>query len=242
MFALLLISHAALYIISSLFFFFFDMNPELIEDNKYFKRIRGYSNNKDFLSKDLFGRMKYYKYDTKLLFNVTKNFVVEMIMFYGILQLRNYYSNINGEVVLFNFAPIDYLAKFIIIVLMTEVLHYYLHRLFHTKQFYRYHKLHHAYTNPIAMSVKYYSTIENVEVTLANIFAPLMFLPKFLVLPAYMIGISASILGHCGYIIPVINSTSNHDIHHEKFFYNYANIFMDDICGTKYVGKKEQID
>ncbi len=54
--------------------------------------------------------------------------------------------------------------SFVLCLLFEEIFFYYLHRLFHTRDFWKYHQLHHELTTPVAIATLYASPLENLLV------------------------------------------------------------------------------
>lgn len=124
--------------------------------------------------------------------------------------------------------------RFLIAFMYTEILFYYIHRLLHTKMFYRFHRDHHKWSHPSAVAALYSHPVEHV---LTNL------LPA--VIPGYLAGMSeitvriwhilaltnAVIIAHGGYTL----SCNTHDYHHQYIKYNYGVIgILDYVHGTNY--------
>ena len=122
-----------------------------------------------------------------------------------------------------------------IIYLTTDILFYIFHRIFHCKYLYRFHKVHHEFKKPIALSGLYLHPIDYVIGNIIPIFFTILYLESSLFILHIWIFLVVS-----GIIIESHRGKKDlseyHDIHHKYFKYNYGtNIAISDIIfGTKY--------
>lgn len=121
-------------------------------------------------------------------------------------------------------------------LLEQEFTYYYVHRFLHSKWLYKYfHKKHHEWTAPVAISAIYCHPVEQV---VANIFPP--FFGLFLQnchLSTYFLWFSLAVLftlsEHSGYHLPFMTSPEVHDFHHYSFINNFGFLgILDSLHGT----------
>lgn len=100
-----------------------------------------------------------------------------------------------------------------------EVLFYYMHRMMHSKFFYkRIHKTHHEWTSTISISAIYCHPLEQLFNNLLPSSAGLIFTKSEISTVWIWLSIRAisTLLDHSGYHFPYINCPLFHDYHHEK--------------------------
>lgn len=110
--------------------------------------------------------------------------------------------------------------EFVIFILIEEVLFYYGHRGLHHPFIYKYfHKKHHEWQSPIAITAIYCHPIEHV---VSNIFPAVM--GPILVgshlstsVMWFTLAISNAVITHSGYHLPLLPSPESHDYHHLKW-------------------------
>ncbi|XP_058065089.1 fatty acid hydroxylase domain-containing protein 2-like, partial [Anopheles bellator] len=121
---------------------------------------------------------------------------------------------------------------------------YYIHRMFHSRHFYqRFHKLHHEWRAPVALTGMYVSPFE---------FAISSMLPLYLG-PAIMhcclftttiwltIVVWDNLGDHTGYHLPFLGSSEAHDYHHLNFNQCYGNFgLLDRLHGTNAEFRKKK--
>lgn len=105
-------------------------------------------------------------------------------------------------------------------LVLREITFYYSHRLFHMKYFYkRFHKQHHEWTSPIAVSASYAHPVEHV---VANYFPAVVGIgvmnSHLITSWIYLTYLTVQTLSaHSGYHFPFHFSPEFHDYHHEKW-------------------------
>lgn len=103
-------------------------------------------------------------------------------------------------------------------IVMREILFYYSHRLLHTRRFYeKYHKKHHHWTAPIAVSAQYADELEHLHSNLMPIMIPVALLRCHLITTIiFFIHVNLRTLNdHSGYHFPYYYNSERHDKHHE---------------------------
>ncbi|GBM46615.1 Fatty acid hydroxylase domain-containing protein 2 [Araneus ventricosus] len=127
------------------------------------------------------------------------------------------------------------LSDLLCCIFLQEVLYFYNHRFLHTPLMFKYHKLHHQWHSPIAITAAYCHPVEHLT---ANLF-PMLMGP--LVLGSHLsttwIWISMATAGtlflHSGFHILPLPTSEFHDYHHEKKHHNFGIWgLMDRLYGT----------
>lgn len=112
-------------------------------------------------------------------------------------------------------------------ILLHEIIFYHIHGLLHLPYFYKFHKLHHSWINPIPHITLYASYFENAVLN----FFPVIISPIIVGLNPYYLPlwtVTATLSGVISHSL-----TYEHDIHHQKFVYNYGVIGLCDyLYGT----------
>jgi sterol desaturase/sphingolipid hydroxylase (fatty acid hydroxylase superfamily) len=115
-----------------------------------------------------------------------------------------------------------------------EVVFYHVHRTFHQNKwlYAKVHKIHHAWTAPVALSSTYAHPVEHIFCNLASLSAgPLLCgaHPAVLMSFALLFGLGVN-MHHCGYWTEDLGM---HDLHHEAFNVNFGNAhILDIVYGT----------
>jgi len=142
-------------------------------------------------------------------------------IFYQIID-KHYYSP-----TLYQFLPQLPMA-----LIIQECWFYVVHRLFHTKYLYKYHKKHHQLTAPFAVGALYASIPEQIFANMLSMMVPVYILKMhWLVICLWFTMATVNVVWvHSGYKHP---STQAHDDHHSKQTGNYGSFFLDYLFGTK---------
>ncbi len=116
------------------------------------------------------------------------------------------------------------------IILCEDILFYTIHRLLHTRYLYRFHRKHHEFIRPFALTAIYSSPVEHVFSNLLPIFCSSLIMSlNWWHLQIFMIIATINTLfAHSGYKI-----SQFHYKHHIYFSFNYGVLgMMDKIFGT----------
>ena len=116
---------------------------------------------------------------------------------------------------------------------LTDFFFYSIHRLMHTKYFYKFHKIHHEIKAPIGITAFYMHPIDYIFGNLLPIYLPTLIVQADLITMHIWIILSVGnsvIVSHGGFL----DKSEFHDDHHKYFKYNYGTeMFMDDLFKTK---------
>lgn len=142
------------------------------------------------------------------------------------------YITLTIQPIEYNFHSMYYEAFHIFLnIVFGEIWFYTLHRIMHSKHFYKYHKTHHEMKETLGLFALYAHPFDAIVVNLGSIYV-LHLLLQFSAFQVYLVGTYAT-------INTVINSHSSiankqsHQIHHLKFNVNYGlDLFMDKIFHT----------
>jgi fatty acid hydroxylase domain-containing protein 2 len=135
---------------------------------------------------------------------------------------------------------LEVVVTFGIALVVEEPLFYYSHKLLHWRVLYkRIHKMHHAYHAPHSLASLYAHPLEALFCNLLAMNLPL-FICNFHLLTCFVaivLGWASSLVGHCGYEIPVLSwmvpKGNFHDLHHEHSTGNYGTAgWLDRLVGT----------
>ena len=170
----------------------------------------------------------------KALFIVSKNIFFWIPLFFACLGLV--YNLLIGNLFQTYFFNIYDIPKFAINFILIDIFFYISHRIFHIGFLYKkYHKIHHEFKKPVAVAALYTHPIDCIFANVLPVLLPIIILKE---------GI---IISNLWVLIAVVNTiyishkgdkdlSEFHDIHHEKFNYNYGTeMFMDKLFNTKYV-------
>lgn len=120
-----------------------------------------------------------------------------------------------------------------IVLVIGEVLYYYVHRLLHHPRIYKYiHKMHHQYTAPIAIVSLYAHPLEVLFGNVLALIGPAFFVNMhvYTFTLSLIIGFLSSLSVHSGRDI----KGRFHDLHHQYFNYNYGSIGILDFLHSTY--------
>ncbi|KAG9011040.1 hypothetical protein FRB94_008980 [Tulasnella sp. JGI-2019a] len=121
-------------------------------------------------------------------------------------------------------------------LMCTEIGFFYVHKLFHTPNFYtRFHKKHHEYTAPVALASTYCTLVEHLFSNIMPILLGLIILGShWSLIIMYFCDLSIGTLStHSGYNIPYWHRSLTHDYHHFSFNENFGPVgILDAIYGT----------
>lgn len=153
------------------------------------------------------------------------------------------------------------LGYFFLSILMMILLHdtyfYWTHRWMHTKAVYKYvHKVHHLSTNPSPWAAMAFHPVESVVEAGVIVLIPLIFPVHPLAIGLFLLFMMAyNVYGHLGYelypkgfsktsIGKWVNTSVNHNMHHQQFTGNYGLYFLfwDRIMGTVQSTYDEKFD
>ena len=129
--------------------------------------------------------------------------------------------------------------KFILILLVSDTMFYWTHRFMHIKWIYKYvHKLHHKHINPITFSAFYFHPYELLITWLFVFLFPITIIPlnhiTFIFFQVFLL--LSLIKSHSRININNKYSSIHHELHHQKFNYNYGSDLgiWDKIMKTSY--------
>ena len=174
--------------------------------------------------------------------------IIIPVAFFGIYLMNNL------NIKLYNFEKnvpnvFTFNCEIFVILFMTDILFYFLHRLMHTKYLYQnLHKFHHTYKEPFALTNHYINSIELLLFFIPPIIPPVLLGSHIMVMWCSIILLNWNgIIIHSGYNFIVIKiqyknykfefpCIKEHDFHHKYFNYNFGSTFpfMDQIMGTYY--------
>jgi sterol desaturase/sphingolipid hydroxylase (fatty acid hydroxylase superfamily) len=192
--------------------------------------------------------MKLYDYSVKLQIESREEIIsIYKKIFWQVIKNVSFYSipyiivNINfinwkNRSINFDYFGLNILVELCIIFFFTDFLFYVLHRLFHCKCLYRFHKKHHKINKPVGMSALYMDPIDMYFSNMIPVSLPFTLLssPIEICYIWTIISIVETITcSHNGY-----NSLSEfHDYHHKLFNVNYGTTgIWDKLFGSYFIG------
>ncbi len=125
----------------------------------------------------------------------------------------------------------SYLIRWISILMISDICNYLMHRLFHTKFLYSYHKIHHLYQEPHALSGLYVHPLEFILSNYLSMILPMLLFSHQEMMIIEHIGVALDIvISHTQMDHP---SANYHRLHHLYKKYNYGFFYFSDyIFGT----------
>ncbi|XP_072018717.1 fatty acid hydroxylase domain-containing protein 2-like [Amphiura filiformis] len=134
-----------------------------------------------------------------------------------------------------------FLRDLICVILCYEFVFYYTHRLIHHRRIFKYfHKRHHEWTAPVALSAMYAHPLEFFFSNIIVLMGPLITGCHTTVTFAWAVILPLEVLfSHSGYHLPFCLPPEFHDYHHIKVVNNYGIIgIMDYLHGTDRLFRK----
>lgn len=202
------------------------------------------------------------KYDNIRKYPTKKEISISIIQFYKnffgliipVATLGIYITN-KLDIYLYDLKPnIDIFYCFTnlcAVLFLSDMLFYILHRIMHIQYFYKkYHKFHHRFKQPHALTNYYVDYTEILLFFLPAIIPTILLHSHITVVWLNIIILNTNgILIHCGYNFNIFSISYNnnniisfpcikeHDYHHKYFNYNYAALFpfIDKLFGTYYI-------
>jgi sterol desaturase/sphingolipid hydroxylase (fatty acid hydroxylase superfamily) len=130
---------------------------------------------------------------------------------------------------------LEVVTHFAVFAICNEIFFYYTHRLMHTPLLYaRFHKMHHEWKSPIAISSVYCTATDHIFSNILPLcIGPTLMCPHLAVVYLWeIVAIIHTLSVHSGYAIPS-HGVEMHDTHHKDFRLNYGAMgWMDWLHGT----------
>ncbi|KAI3637746.1 hypothetical protein MIR68_004395 [Amoeboaphelidium protococcarum] len=127
------------------------------------------------------------------------------------------------------------ILNILVIATVDEVLLYFFHRLCHTQQFWRFHKIHHQFKSPTGTAAVSAHPVEHLLVnTLPMLVGPMIMRSHFALVIIWICAAQiAAIHAHCGHKYPSMDTPALHDMHHRVGYCNYGPFgVLDRLFGT----------
>ncbi|KAH6936445.1 hypothetical protein HPB50_017395 [Hyalomma asiaticum] len=152
------------------------------------------------------------------------------VLFYWLKELRGFDRNLS-------LPPLSRaVAHFACFVAIEEALFYYSHRLLHHRLLYRrFHKKHHEWTAPVAITAVYCTPLEHLLSNVLPVVVGPALMGSHLSVHWLWAVLTApyGIIVHSGYHLPLLPSPQMHDFHHLMFRGNYGILgILDWLHGT----------
>lgn len=136
----------------------------------------------------------------------------------------------------------------IILIVGYDLWFYFVHRAFHTKLLYKYHKIHHTHGKLESKQAVKAHIVEDLVTYFGSFYIYIIFNKTFSIKSLIISNAYTSIRGYIQHspelvkyrIIQLVFGDDHHVIHHEKFNYNFSQKWIDDLFGTTY--KKNKIE
>ncbi|GFY76461.1 fatty acid hydroxylase domain-containing protein 2 [Trichonephila inaurata madagascariensis] len=116
-------------------------------------------------------------------------------------------------------------GEILLSIAVEEILFYYLHRILHHPSLYKhYHKKHHEFTSPIAISAIYCHPVEHILCNLLPVLVPWILIDTHVLSMWAWVALSSplGVMLHSGYHLPLAQPPEFHHYHHMKFNQNYG--------------------
>ena len=167
----------------------------------------------------------------KAFINVSKNIFIWVPSFF--FFIGNIYTLLIGTVGGTHYFDLYDIIKFGLNFVLIDIFFYLGHRIFHIGFLYRrYHKIHHEFKKPIAIAALYTHPVDCILANILPVLLPIIILNEGIIISNLWIitsTVNTIYISHTG----EKNRSEFHDLHHEKFNYNYGTeIFMDRLFGT----------
>jgi len=128
------------------------------------------------------------------------------------------------------------MAELMAFLVIFDTIFYYCHRLLHTRNFYKYHKSHHAWRAPIAAATAYGHPVDFfLNSVLPVALGPILVRSHISTTWLWYLVISLHVINdHSGFHLPWLRSPQAHDYHHKVGAANYGNFsrVLDTLHGT----------
>lgn len=172
--------------------------------------------------------LKLYKKSINL---VTFNILVTVPSFF--ISFSYFYNMYIGSLISTDFFNVFDILKFFCNIILIDIFFYLFHRLFHCNFLYkRYHKKHHEFIKPVSISALYNHPIDCIFGNVLPVMLPIFILREGFLISNIWITIcviDTIYLSHYG----SHGESEFHDLHHEKFNYNFGTkLFMDRLFNT----------
>jgi len=174
-----------------------------------------------------------------LIASIPTSIVFSFLIFLGYYGLNKLYFDLT------EYGYLWLIGQILVLLLLTEISFYFVHRAMHSKTLFRHtHKLHHLSTDPTPFALNSVHTFEAIMdigfIVIASFLIPLHPLGLF---STVTIALIWSTIGHLGYeILPkrlysigkYLNLPTYHNHHHKTFNYNfgYYTTILDRVFGT----------
>ena len=179
------------------------------------------------------GEIDWKLYKKSAIHTLLTQIIITPMVLYSMIPLWKWrgISNGNEED---NILSLVSLCKLIACPFLAEPIFFLTHRLGHTKYFYKYHKVHHQWNVPCAVSASYAHPVEFICCSLPTFLLPVFILRlNWYVAQLWFMGATLSVINsHSGYKYP--NGSIRHTNHHKYNNRNYGPMkILDKLCGTE---------